>query len=266
MRYAEPAALFAGTAEEYSDFRFGHPAVLVDFIDSLRPAGTILDLGCGPGSVALALAKRGRDVIGLDASEEMLTAARAAAARSQTRGRVCWRRGDAHDLGGLPPVAGVTIGDAFHWFDRPAVLAELDRIVVRGGFVAVLMSFSAGTAKPWWYSLVDRVIYRHLGEERRAGPRAMYQPQPGGDHEAVLRASAFNRVTVVRTDLTVRMGLEQVIGNQYTQAYSSRLVLGERFDAFDRELRALLCAAEPSGVYTTVVQPGLIVARRGEEA
>jgi hypothetical protein len=178
---------------------------------------------------------------------------------------VDWRVGDVHDLSGLPTVAGVSIGDAFHWFDRAAVLRQLDTLVVVGGFVAVVMSFSAGTPKPWWYPLVDRVIGRHLGPARFAGPSALYREPAGGDHETVLRASAFKHITVIRTDQPIRLDLEQVVGNQYTQAYTSPPVLGVRFDAFDHDLRALLTAAEPSGVFTTTTQPGLIIARRGED-
>ena len=265
MTYPNPAALFAGTERQYRLFRPAHPDLFIDLIAAQEPAGTLLDLGCGPGSVALALAERGRDVVAVDANPQMLDAAREAAAERMTRGKVRWRLGDAHNLDGLPHVAGVTIGDAFHWFDRERVLSQLDRLVVPGGFIAVLMSFAAGTAKPWWYTLADQVIHRHLGTARLAGPGGRYQAPHGGDHEAVLRASPFNQLTVVRTDMAWRLSLEEVLGNQYTQAYSSPPVLGENLNAFDHDLRTALRAAE-HGVFTARVQPALIIAQRGEDA
>jgi SAM-dependent methyltransferase len=265
VTYPNPAVLFAGTEGQYRLFRPAHPDVFIDLIAAQEPAGTLLDLGCGPGSIALALAERGRDVVAVDANPQMLDAARDAAAERMTRGKLRWRLGDAHDLNGLSRVAGVTIGDAFHWFDRDRVLRELDRLVVPGGFVAVVMSFAAGTAKPWWYALADQVIRRHLGTARRAGPQEIYRPPHGGDHETVLRASPFNRVTVIRTDTAWRFDLEQVLGNQYTQAYSSPAVLGENLAAFDRDLRAALFAAEPD-IFTATVQPALIIARRAEDS
>jgi SAM-dependent methyltransferase len=265
MAYSNPAALFAGTEQQYLCFRPAHPRVLLDLIADQSPAGTVLDLGCGPGSIALALADRGRDVIAVDVNPRMIDAARDAAARSMTRGKVRWQVGDAHDLTDVGPVAGVTIGDAFHWFDRARVLAELDRIVVRGGFIALVMSFAAGTQKPWWYTVADQVLRRHLGAARHAGPEAMYEPPQGGDHESVLRASPFDRLTVIRTDQPLRLDLTAVLGNQYTQAYSSPPLFGEHFDDFDRDLRAALRAAEPSGVFAATVQPALIIARRGKD-
>lgn len=54
----------------------------VDVIESFlshhshRPVASILDLGCGTGTHALALARRGYEVTGLDRSEAMLTTAR----------------------------------------------------------------------------------------------------------------------------------------------------------------------------------------------
>jgi ubiquinone/menaquinone biosynthesis C-methylase UbiE len=262
MPYDNPSLLFAGTAHTYMEYRVAHPSSFMDHLANLAPQGTVLDLGCGPGSVALALAERGREVIAIDANPEMIDAARAAAARRCLAADVDWRVGDAHDLSGLPLVDGVTIGDAFHWFDRTEVLRQVDRLVVAGGFVAVVMSFTAGTPKPWWYPLVDRVIHRYLGSTRFAGPNNMYREPVGGDHETALRASAFDHLTVTRTDQHIQLSLEQVLGNQYTQAYTSPPVLGDRFDAFDRDLRALLTAAEPSGVFATTTRPGLIIARR----
>ncbi|MBN1173075.1 MAG: class I SAM-dependent methyltransferase [Micromonosporaceae bacterium] len=238
---------------------------MLDQVAALSPAGTILDLGCGPGSVALALAERGRDVIGADASPAMVDAARSAAARRQLLGTVSWLVDDAHRLAKVPPVAGAVIADAFHWFDRAAVLRRLDELVVPGGFVAVIVSFTAGTPKPWWYPLVDRVIDRHLGPMRQAGPGIFYQQPDPRDHERVLRDSAFGRITVTRTDHRIRLTLDQVMAWQYTQAYSSPAVLGDRLPAFGRDVRALLTAAEPSGDFTAVTQPGLIIAYREED-
>jgi SAM-dependent methyltransferase len=47
-----------------------------DFVASLLPAGTVLDAGCGTGRVAVELAARGYDVVGVDSDASMLEVAR----------------------------------------------------------------------------------------------------------------------------------------------------------------------------------------------
>ncbi|MEZ5219048.1 MAG: class I SAM-dependent methyltransferase [Ilumatobacteraceae bacterium] len=48
-----------------------------DFLDTLAgPAATILDAGCGTGRVAVELARRGHDVVGVDLDDDMLAPAR----------------------------------------------------------------------------------------------------------------------------------------------------------------------------------------------
>jgi ubiquinone/menaquinone biosynthesis C-methylase UbiE len=104
----------------------------------LAPGQRVLDVGCGPGRHAHALAERGLEVVGLDISQEFLAAA----------GSGAWVRGDAQRLpfaagrfdaaislcqGGFGLLGGV--GDA-------AVLEEMARVVRPGGRVAC-SAFSA---------------------------------------------------------------------------------------------------------------------------
>src|SRR5580693_3273328 len=49
----------------------------------VAPPGPIADLGCGPGAYALALARRGYEVVGIDGSPRMVEVARTRAARDK---------------------------------------------------------------------------------------------------------------------------------------------------------------------------------------
>jgi 2-polyprenyl-3-methyl-5-hydroxy-6-metoxy-1,4-benzoquinol methylase len=61
-----------------------------DFVMTFSP-GTVLDAGCGTGRVAIELARRGVEVVGVDADASMLeTAARAA--------DIAWHHADLADL------------------------------------------------------------------------------------------------------------------------------------------------------------------------
>ena len=67
-------------------------------IDALGPSSgpRILDVGTGTGRAAIALAKAGADVVGVDASEEMLAVARDRA--REAGARVQFDVADAHRL------------------------------------------------------------------------------------------------------------------------------------------------------------------------
>src|ERR671911_1554759 len=59
----------------------------------VAPPGPVADLGCGPGAHALALARRGYDVVGVDGSPRMVAAARTRAARDKVDATF-----DVHDV------------------------------------------------------------------------------------------------------------------------------------------------------------------------
>ena len=106
----------------------------------LPSGGTVLDLGCGNGRVALALAARGFQVEGLDISPSMIEEARAAAAAAGVDAR--FRVGDAVELpqdeNGLDAVVFACNGIGHLTRDgKVACLVELQRVLRPGG-VALL--------------------------------------------------------------------------------------------------------------------------------
>jgi SAM-dependent methyltransferase len=95
---------------------------------------TILDLGCGIGDQAAELASRGARVIGLDASEELL-----GAARSRGLAGAEFRCADLRaPLELAAPADGVWSSFAAAFFpDLPAVLAGWKRALRPGGWIAL---------------------------------------------------------------------------------------------------------------------------------
>ncbi len=78
----DPLARFLGPAYLRNAFTMGTEQEIGFLIDALGiVAGQrVLDIGCGPGRHALALARRGIEVVGVDRSEEFVRLAREAAA------------------------------------------------------------------------------------------------------------------------------------------------------------------------------------------
>jgi ubiquinone/menaquinone biosynthesis C-methylase UbiE len=77
-----------------------------------------LDLGCGPGTIAIPLSYTAAEVVAVDPDADMIAEERRLAA-SRGRQNIKWLRSRAEDIslgGELFRVA--TIGQAFHWMDR----------------------------------------------------------------------------------------------------------------------------------------------------
>ena len=98
--YADPAM-----ARSFEDRRFGGPIgqlvaaeqarVLANMIGRIQER-SVLDVGTGAGRAALLLARGGARVTAIDASEQMLEAARGRAAEQLVK--VNFLRGDVHHL------------------------------------------------------------------------------------------------------------------------------------------------------------------------
>lgn len=271
-RYDNAAGIFASCGTSYVAYRRRHTPAVVDYL-AHQLSGTaeqsrVLDLGCGPGTLALDLAERGICVTGVDVSPEMLAAGQDWA---RTRGirSVTWKQTDATEVATLTEDGGLfdgaTVADSFHWMDRPRVLAALEQAVRPGGFVAVVGYRAPGTQREWWHPLLEQLRLRWLGSANLAGPGGAYVELAGG-HEEVLRRSAFSQVSVLRVDYQRIYSLDDLVGLQRTYAYSSAATLGERQAAFEEDMRGTLTAACPEGVFTTDLQAAVIIGRRPGDA
>lgn len=116
----------------------------IDLYAGLAPAGgKVLELGAGTGRVALALAERGFNVLGLDLAPAMLAQAEAkrAAASPQVAARLRFVRGDMTALN-LTETFDAAICPFFGLAHLPAgtawrnVFAGLSRVLAPGGLAA----------------------------------------------------------------------------------------------------------------------------------
>lgn len=113
----------------YGGHAFVHrlAAGLVDLLDP-RPGERILDLGCGTGELARAIADRGARVVGIDASPAMIEAARRRFPDLDLRVM------DARELRFDAPFDAVFSNAALHWIRPPeAAAAGIFRALRPGG-------------------------------------------------------------------------------------------------------------------------------------
>ena len=123
---------FSGVAAKYADFRPRYPAALFDYLATLVPRdATVWDCAAGNGQASQGLAERFARVIATDASREQIASAPSVP-------NIEFRVALAEECG-LPDasVGLVTVAQALHWFDLPRFHAEVRRVLVPHGVLAV---------------------------------------------------------------------------------------------------------------------------------
>lgn len=129
--------LFSGTAAYYRRGRLPYAPGLADVLAgalTLDGRGRLVDVGCGPGIIALGLAHLFGEVVGVDPDAGMLAEAERAAGLAGVAGKTRWARARAEELpAGLGKFTVATFGQSFHWMDQDLVAATVRDMLVSGG-------------------------------------------------------------------------------------------------------------------------------------
>src|SRR5882724_2234062 len=168
---------FATTVALYEELRPPYPPSFFREVAQRLPLDkqhALIDLGTGPGLLALGFAPYVGRIVGVDPEPAMLAAAKNAAEHASQAFTLI--QGKAEEL---PDDVGrfdvVTIGRALHWMDREATLARLERLVAPAGVILVCASFSATNGRnPWLedYNSARRVWSKEsLWSESSSGAR-----------------------------------------------------------------------------------------------
>jgi ubiquinone/menaquinone biosynthesis C-methylase UbiE len=102
--------------------------------------GLCLDLGCGPGYLAIELAKRtGLSIIGVDIDSEAVAIARRNVRLAGLQDRVAIERGDVHHLRFSDGQADLIVsrGSFLFWKDMAKAFKEIERVLRPGGIAFI---------------------------------------------------------------------------------------------------------------------------------
>lgn len=207
----------------------------------LRPGLRVLDVGCGPGTITVDLARRVAPglVLGLDPVEEPLAHARATA-RQAGADNVEFALGDVYALDAPDATFDVVHAHQVlqHLGDPVAAMREMLRVTRPGGVVAVRDGDYAGMT--WWpadprldrWLDIYRAVARGKGGEPDAGRRLLGWAHAAGATDVVAGASVWCHATPAERAWWGGLWAERILhsaiaGHAVTGGYANRAELAD---------------------------------------
>jgi SAM-dependent methyltransferase len=211
--------------------------ILLGLIDPDAASRTVLDAGCGPGTIARALVRQVDRVDAVDVAARMIAAGRGLPSGNDPK--LCWICGAIEHVPLHPPYALIVTAASLHWMHWETVMARFCQLLTPGGHLAVVEEVQEPNP---WSDMLGFIGEYSLNKD--------FQP--------------YNMLTVTQ-ELTAR-GLFQQVGirttapvsfrqsvDEYVESFHARNGLSrDRMDtnaasAFDRQLRALVSQHCPNG-------------------
>ena len=253
---------FATTVALYEELRTPYPPAFFREVAqrlALTKAHALIDLGTGPGLLALGFAPYVGRIVGVDPEPAMLAAARKAAERaSQDLTLIAGKAEDLPDDIGRFDV--VTIGRALHWMDRDLTLAQLERLVAPNGVILVCSSVSAGEGRNPW--LEDYNAARRAWSNESLWSESGSAGRTHRDLAGFFRGTRFQAAEVIKVETSHQVSLHNLARRVMTFSSSSPGVLGDRAEAMVRDVEQRLFPFSRDGFIGEVVVAMAQVVRR----
>jgi SAM-dependent methyltransferase len=250
------STLFRGSARYYERGRLPYApgfAKTLATVLGLHGRGRLLDVGCGPGTVTLALARFFAEAVGIDPDEDMLAEAARQAERRRV-GNARWVAARAEDLpAGLGRFQVVVFAQSFHWTDRDRVAATALEMLEPAGAFVHLSDLKNPPPEPTRlplpappYAQISELVRRYLGPLRRAGQGTLVHATPDREDLVLARAGFenFERHVVPAGDIVDRTA-DDIVAWVFSRSDSAPHLFGDRLADFERDLRTTLRQAAP---------------------
>ena len=252
--------LYRGLAEDYDRYRPGYPAALITELGRLAPAdrsGRLLDLACGTGQLAFALAGWFAEVWAVDAEPDMI---RLVTDKADHRIRPVLAA--AEEL--AAPAAGfdlVTVGNAFHRLRRAEVAARTLGWLRPAGQLALCWADLPWLGEAGWQQACAATLRRWsaLLDTADRVPAGWHERRPDAE---VLAAAGFELRGRIEFTEQQAWTVADLAGLAGSTSVLPRPVLGDRAAEFQAELADQLGPFLVSGRVTGSVRAAVDLARR----
>jgi ubiquinone/menaquinone biosynthesis C-methylase UbiE len=160
-----------GFALAPADYERGRPMYPFEAVRRLvkelgiKPESTVLDLAAGTGKLTRLLAQLGAEVVAVEPVDEMRERL------VETLPGVTALEGTAEEIPlGDESVDAVTVGQAFHWFDGDAALAEIHRVLRPGSGLGLIWNVKDESVN--WVHQLAELIEAYRGNAPRVASGA----------------------------------------------------------------------------------------------
>ena len=251
--------MFKGTAGFYAKYRPAYPAELLSDIVGfykLDGRGSLLDLGCGTGELAIPLAGYFDSVLAIDPEPGMLAAGKAKARQADIK-NIGWQIGSDGTITGVKnKFRLVTMGQSLHWMNEKAAIDQVyDSLETPGGLTVVSgggISLFSSKSQPFRPKdiVIKRLITRYLGTERRAGD-STYKPSDLSWEQDLFPKSKFGGFRKRAYQVKVVRDVDQELGYLYSMSWAKPDFFGDKKYDFEAEFRHELSAINHNGKFTS---------------
>jgi ubiquinone/menaquinone biosynthesis C-methylase UbiE len=210
--------------------RHPYPSTLAPFLlDLATPKGApVLELGCGTGEIARALAPHVERIDAIDISPRMIECARTMPGGDHPAIR--WTVGRAEDAPLKGPYALAVAGASLHWMDWDTVLPRIARQLAPGAVLAIVVSREVPA--PWADALREIISrYSTIQNWQNADLMALLESR------GVFKHIAKEHLAPEPHSRTID---EYVDGQHATSALARERMGADRARSFDDEVRALV--------------------------
>jgi SAM-dependent methyltransferase len=225
---------------------------------ALAASDRVMDLGCGPGPLAIAFAPFVGEVIAIDPAKEMLAAGREAAAELPDGASVRFVLGSSNALGDqFGRFRLVAMGRSFHWMDRADTLIRLDRIVEPHGAVAIFGAETIRQGAGHWSTRFDEILKRYAANEPE------WRSPDWRRHETFLLDSPFSVIDGMSIIEQVSFPAARLADRAFSMSRTSPDALGpDKAAALAADMQALAADTTVDGILSEIVESSVLIARR----
>lgn len=229
------------TTVDFYRFREPYPPAFFKEVAAqlaLTRAIRMLDVGCGPGNLAIGFTPYVATCTAIDVEAEMLRAARQAAGQAGVN--IDFRQVPIQQFDAQQSTYDfVTVGRALHWLPADPTVAVFERIIAPGGHIALCGARHVEAGSEDW-----AVAYKRVRDAWSPNhDESCYHP----DLDQWFARSRFRRVKDIVVDHAHLVTVNELILRALSFSTTSPAVVGDKRPQFEAELKAALKPFARSG-------------------